>query len=428
MKFKILFPILLLLFSCAKEKALISPLLSYIPQNTSIIIRINDDAAFKSELKNNGFIKKLSKTEVYQNLWEKVKGLEHIESKSECMVAFVEEGKGNFELPYITKYTAHLLQLERVTEKTVETLTYEDRSITKYTVEGVIFFGTQMDDNLIVSSSQMVLENLIRNTGKLQPNPKLEKMLAVANTSQSANLIIDAKNCSPLLETILKTDQEINLSGLTDFVALDLNAGQEHLHLSGINIANDSIKSLVNIFKNSGTLNNRTPLFAPINADAILSYTFKEYDTFAKNQQRYLDKSVVMDTLFNTVEEIGYIYLNSNKAIVLNTLGSESISNFLDGIKLNSTQYQGNEIINLSETQFLKTYFNPLIQDFDANFYTILENAFVFANTVETLQMIISNYKSGTTFDKTPVYDTAMELLADESNVLFVANSAGVEQ
>src|SRR5690606_2002080 len=118
------------------------------------------------------FLKQISKTEVYQNLFEKIKGLEHIESKSECLLAFVEEGKGNFELLYITKYTPELVKLENVTEKTVETLTYEDRSIDKYTVEGALFFSIQIDDNLIISSSQMLLENLIRNTGKLKANPK----------------------------------------------------------------------------------------------------------------------------------------------------------------------------------------------------------------------------------------------------------------
>src|SRR5690606_18408710 len=131
---------------------------------------------------------------------------------------------------------------------------------------------------------------------------------------------------------------------------------------------------------------NRTPDLAPENSDAILSYTFDSFNTFATNQAKYLDHQEAIDTTFNAVEEIGSVYLDQGKAIILHTIGSEHILNFLDGLKKSSEEFQGNEIVALSKTDFLNHYFNPLISDYSANYYTVLENAFVFATSTETLK------------------------------------------
>ncbi len=426
MNSKILFLFLSVLFSCTHEKNAISPLLNYIPKNASVIIRINDDSSFKSELKNNDFIHQISKSGVYRDIFEKTKSLEHLQPKSESILAFLELGKESFELFYATSYNPDLFQLEGVQEKSVETLGYESGSIDKYIIDGLQFFSIQMDDKIIICTSQIPLENLIRNRGGSQPDPKLEKLLKAANRGKSANIIIHNKNSNPLLGSLLKTGRKMEVSGLTDFIGLDLDAGQSHLKLSGATMANDSIKNFVSLFRDTDPLNNRTALIAPINADAVLSYTFKEYGIFAKNQQRYLDRSIIMDTLFNSVEEIGHIYMNNSKAIVLNTYSSQHLLGFLNGLAKNSIDYQGNEIIELSELLFLDNYFNPLIKNFESKYYTILENAFVFSNDTETLQTIITNFKNGATFDKTTVFKTAMELLADESNALFISNADGI--
>ncbi len=428
MKCKILSLLLLLILGCSQEKSTVSPLLNYIPKNATIVIRINDDAAFKSELKNNDFLSKLEKGGVYEKIFQKIKALQYIQPKSESLLSFVELGKESFELVYITEMVPELFQLNAVTEKSVETFTYENRSIDKYDLEDILLYTTVIDQKIIVSSSQLLLENIIRNKDVLTADPQLNQLFQIGNTGKSSNIVINAKNGNSLLSSILKTGTTKKISGLTDYISLDLDMGQNHLNLSGISMTSDSIKSYINLFKGTSPVNNRTPLFAPINANAILSYTYQETDIFLKNQQRYLDKAVVMDTFFNSVDEIGEIYMGNQKAIVLNAYNSEQLADFLDGLEKNAVDYQGNLIVELTQADFLNLYFNPLVQKFEANYYTIIENAFIFSQEKETLQTIITNFKSGATFEKSAVYTTAMDLLADESTMLYIANASGVEQ
>lgn len=428
MKLKICFVLLYLCVSCAKEKTTPAPLLNYVPTNAAVIIRINDDAAFKSELKNNNFLSKIEKGAVYQRIFKKLNALQYIQPKSESFLSIVELGKETFELLFITAMDEELFQLDAVKEKSVETFTYENRTIDKYIIEGNILYSTLLDQKIIISSSQLLLENLIRSKESLKSNPKLVKLLQIANSGKSANIIINANNSNSIISSILKTGNGKKISSFTDFISLDLDMGQNHLSLSGINLANDSIKSYINIFRNTSPVNNRTQLFAPINANAILSYTYKESDLFEKNRQRYLDKSMSVDSLFSGVDEIGLIYMGSQKAVFLNAYNSQQIAAFLDGLEKSTLDYQGNVLVELTQTNFLNSYFNPLIQKFESNYYTIIENAFIFSEDKETLQNIITNFKSGTTFDKSAAYTATMDLLADESTMLFISNSNGIEQ
>src|SRR5690606_28750436 len=107
----------------------------------------------------------------------------------------------------------------------------------------------------------------------------------------------------------------------------------------------------------------------------------------------YLDRVKPVDTLFNTIEEVGIVYLNNSKAVLLGSFGTESLYNFLDSRKIASQTYQGSEIMELQDKNFLTEGFSPLVRNFKANFCTIMENSFLFAEEKETLQTIISNYK-----------------------------------
>jgi hypothetical protein len=255
----------------------------------------------------------------------------------------------------------------------------------------------------------------------------LNKLYQIANSQSSANFFINLNQSNPLLNHVLGESQKIDISKFTDWVSLDFNTNKDHLKLNGISMANDSIINYSNLFKNTHALIPKTPNLAPMASDAIMAFTFDNYENFAQNQKKYLDRSIVIDTTFRAVEEIGFVYLNKEKAVILHTYGSENILNYLDKLQKSSEEYQGNEIVGLSKSDFLNDYFNPLIQDFESNYYTIIENAFVFSPNTETLKTFIGNFKNVSTFEKTSVYKTAKEQLADESSMLFVSNSDGVE-
>ena len=100
-------------------------------------------------------------------------------------------------------------------------------------------------------------------------------------------------------------------------LSLDFTANSDAVQLNGIAMASDSTNNFINLFKGTSPLANRVTEFAPLNSQAMLSFTFDDYQTFAQNQNTYLDRVKKMDSLFNTIEEVGIIYLNNQKAVLL---------------------------------------------------------------------------------------------------------------
>ncbi|WP_273567968.1 hypothetical protein [Maribacter halichondriae] len=134
------------------------------------------------------------------------------------------------------------------------------------------------------------------------------------------------------------------------------------------------------------------------------------------------------DSIFNTVEEIGIVRVNGKKAVFIKTYGSEGLLDFLALHQKSTSNYQGNSVRELGNTNFLNANFDPLVQNFVANYSTVLENVFVFTENKETVQTIISNYKNGNTFGKNPVYGFASKNVGSSASILWISNANHVEQ
>lgn len=427
MKFKLAIISLLIVLGCTKNKTTNLPLLYYVPQNSTVIIKINDKMAFSNELENSHFLNSFSPSKTYVSVRDKIKALQYLNTDTESILAFVEMEKGDLEMVYIMEKGEDQIRTEDVSDRKIEYISHREKGFDQYTLDGNTFFMAVLNDKMIISSSRKLMEEQIGKEKGLPIDPFLNKLYQIANPGNSANIFIDCNKGRSILDPILTNGSQVSIIKFADWISLDLDTKKDHLRLNGISAARDSVPKFINLFSNTHALINRTPDLAPESSNAILSYTFDNYWAFAGNQAEYLDRSVAIDSTFSAVEEIGSVFIGGEKAIILHTHGSENILEYLDGSKKSSEEFQGNEIVALSRTDFLNHYFAPLISDYTANYYTVLENAFVFAGSVEILKMFIRNYKNGNTFQKTSTYKTAKERLADESTILFVSDSGGME-
>jgi len=427
MKTRILFLFLSLLLSCTPKTVKLDSILDYLPRNASVIIKINNLSNFKSELKNSEFFSKTNKTTLFNTIAKKVDGLNFVNSNTTCVLGLYELGKENFEFFFVFDNKPDFFDINKVDDKTIETLTYEDHELKKYTLKGNTLFTFSIDDKIIASSSQMLLENFIRIGKNKEVSGKLKKLFDTTDGTKSASFLINLKNSENLLSANLKKSAAINIDSFTDWISVDFSTNPNKTLFSGITIANDSTNNFINLFKGTVPVTESITSICPINTDAVIAFSFNDYQTFAANQKKYLDKTQQIDTLFNTIEEIGIIHLNKEKAVVLNSYGAASLIESINKFSIGSSSYQATEIISLNNKKFISSTFDPLIKNFESNFYTILGDIFVFASKKETLQSIIANFKSGTTFNKTEVYTAAKSALANESSLLFISTQKGIQ-
>lgn len=425
MRSKVLFCLLpIFIASCTKEVKTKDSLLEHLPPNPSLVLKITNLTNFKSELKNNSFLKTVENLPNTKEVLKKVKGLDYLATDKTCVLALYEVGKGNFDYILAAKNDSGLFNVDSISNKTVETLTYQQTNFTKYTIDGLEIYSIQKNNDLLMSSSMLLMENIIRVSDNSPVDPTLEKLYNASSLDKSATFFINPVGNASLLS--LKEEKD-DTPPFSSWISLDFTANSDEVNLNGVAMAPDSTKNFINLFKGTSPLTNKTPLYAPLSAQAILSYTFDDYQVFAKNQNTYLDRVKKSDSLFNTVEEVGLIYLNNEKVVLLKSYGTESLYDYLDSRKMASQNYQGSEILELQDQKLVEEGFTPLVKNFESNFCTLLENSFLFSENKEALQTVISSHKSSSSFDNDQGFQTAKASLASESSMLFVSKSSGID-
>lgn len=425
MKIKLLFFFLAITFlSCKEEVKTSETRLDYLPPNPALVIKISNLTNFKSELKNNTFLTQIKGLPQFKGLMEKFQDLDPVSTEDPSILALYEVGKGSYDFIFISTNATDVFTVDSIANKTIETMNYQGTDFTKYTLDQKEVYAITNNKEIILTSSQLLMENMARTKRNNPVDPILKRLFETTSPNKSASFFMNMAENSSLLTQ--KDDGVSSKNPFSEWVSLDFTANSDAVSFNGIAMASDSTNNFVNLFKDTSPLTNKTQEFAPLNAQAILSYTFDDYQTFAKNQNSYLDRVKKVDSLFNTIEEVGTIYLNNKKAVLLKSYGTEGLFEYLENNRTGSQTYQGSEIMEIGDKNFITDAFTPLVKDFESNYCTVMENSFIFSDDKETLQTIISNYKSSSAFNSTAVFNTAKAPLANESSALLIANGDGI--
>lgn len=428
MKFNFLVVVLLLaLASCYQPPKNASSLFQYIPRDAAVIVKINNLSQLRSELKNSAVLNSFADTETYSAIAKKVDFLHFIRTEKQGLLAFSNVPGDSTAFLFATHNSEDNLDLESLDENTATPITYGSLRFTRYELNGAVYYSAIEDNTLLVSSAQELLATVINARSSREMDPALEALYKSANKESAASVFMNTKKSGPINRSILKNGSLGQITHFADWISVDFNSGQDYIGLNGMALARDTTRNFINLFKGSRPIISSTPGIAPATADAILSFSLNDWPNFSRNQEYYLHRSMVRDSLFNTIEELGQIFLDGERAIVLHTYGAENISQFLLGMKKEALDYQGNEIIELNDTTFLTTYFNPLVGKFNSKYYTVIENTLVFASQSETIRTIMLYQNRGETFEKSQGFTSIKGALADASNILFVSNATGME-
>src|SRR5690606_37385015 len=123
-------------------------------------------------------------------------------------------------------------------------------------------------------------------------------------------------------------------------------------------------------------------------------FTFNDFDNLNTNlgTSTETDSVARLTALFDNIMEVGMIYEANNRAVVLNSLDIIATKEVLLG-ELNTLEtFRETEIFNFSQPDLFRKTFAPLITFDNATKYCVLDNFFVFADDLELLRSIITNY------------------------------------
>jgi hypothetical protein len=400
--------------------------LDYLPAKGFALLKINNLSALHSDLKNNHFLNACKNISLYKNVADKVAPLAYLETNEGALLGFYSTAHDSVSFLLAAAYTPHLFDPGKAANFSQESLNYPDITLQRYVIDGKTFYGAKAGKHWLLSDSDSLIRIAYNAPGDFSEEEEFKTLYATSDRKRNATFFINMKDAAHLCKNVLRPDAIEKLGAFSEWLALDLGTQQDYFGLNGIALPSSSVGNFVILFRHIRPLPLQSPAFAPENAKAITAYAINGYQKFAANRIHYTADSIMRDSLFDAVEELGLITDNFGTCVVLNTLGAENISTHLARQRTGSFTYQDREIYTLNNTDLLSDYFSPLVDNFNAGYYTLLENAVVFADNEASLSGLIDHYSLEKTFNKTAQYNASLEYLADESNSLILTGDEGI--
>lgn len=412
--------LLTIVFSCSKSNKQHSNLLDFVPKNTSLIIKTSNLENLNSSINNSDFLQKISKTTTYKSLEEKLELVSHLNLSNDILICFSEDTNDSLQYSFATKFTKNLFVTDSLPNYIEEVLSYKNKSIIKSTINKETFYSTIIDSVFFASSSKTIVNDAFNGFNN---NVELEKIYNTSGNDKTFSIVINPK--TNLISSFFIEDS-LSLKTFTEYIAIDVELNQNDTYFNGITKATDSTESLINIFKNTTPQVNQIQNITPSNSDGFMSFTFDNFEVLKTSLIKFNKKDSIPNNtnLFDDVIEVGVIYEDKKRAIVLNSMDVIATNDALLSEQTIADTYREIDIYNFSKPILFAKTFTPLINDNNANLYCVLDNFFVFADDIDMLQNIIANYQNKTTISNKAYFKDIKEKLSDASSLLQVTNAS----
>ena len=387
----------------SKKEAIID----FVPQNAQIVLKIANFDALKSDSENNSLFSKFKNTDPYLFLSEKAEILKHLNPSGESLLCINKLNDSLTAYTFISKQTPELLVTDSLQNKIIETLNYQNKTIQRLTLKNQVAFTTTVDSVFIVTSSQQLLQNIL--DGKTETNSTFKKIYNIKNSAE--------------LNFILKADRirqnDSSTLNFASYLALDLEVLPHAINATGVALARDTIPQLLNVFEGLIPQQNDLAQIIPTDALGAISLTYNDPELFQTNIQSYLERdfsNLEVNTLLGAVSEVGKIELQEGTVLVLRSIDPLITSEDLAKYSSQGSSFREVEIDLIDEENFTFEL-PPIIQNLKSKYVFQLENFFVFTETEQAAQHIITSFKNNDCLNNSAYYKDASSQLSNASSL-----------
>ena len=198
--------------------------------------------------------------------------------------------------------------------------------------------------------------------------------------------------------------------------------------MDGVSFINDSIPDELSLVKGLNPKRITSTAFIPQNFDAFLALAVNDYKTLEDNFKQYSRyKNIALPEinfdLLSAIDEIAWLELQKNKALLFRLTNDESINPLLFSQTVSSGSYRGQEIFNQKLPQDLLALVETYGMSTNPIWGVQLESFLIFAEDETFLKQIIGTYLDGKTLDYDINFKNLNDDLADNSTFLWLGKT-----
>lgn len=390
------------------------PLLAYLSNQDDFVIRTDHLNQLKANLSNNSQFLNFINHGAFKNAQQRIELLQKIDVNTKALISIREIGKEDIDFLIITELNqSTLAQSDQISSKTYQEVLIEKRVYPSKEKEQVLF-SVILEETLLISSSQLLIENTIRNNSQQIVPESLNELFKVTEDN-SLYFKLDAGSF------LLKNNfYPSYTNSFGKWGALRIDLANKKMAFHGFNSRNDSLPYFLNLFRAGKPVVLKSPHYIPEVASNIKMYAIEDVEQFNSTQNKIKNKDLVLDTIFNTVEEIATFKLKENTLALIHftTLEPTYLSKLAEN-NTPETEYRDYPIYRLNNALLVETSFSSLWDKLGTNYVVPIAQSLLFSKDITDLKTVIGNLNTGTTLENSPAFTSTKASLAEASTVLF---------
>ncbi|PZD76511.1 hypothetical protein [Mesonia sp. K7] len=415
---------LVFIFACEEEKKQNTAILSYIPPKTALILKTDNLTKFSEQVNQNSLIASNREFPLVEFFSDEFTNQDFVKISDESLLFMNLIGEKDIALSLISKKIPEIKNLDSIQNKMVESYTYEDIKIEKYSLENTSFHYANLEDLTVISTSNLIVENVIRL--HQEPIPVDQGLEKIYNSSTGKSTLIFNNNLAVDVLKIHKNNNS-NLLHHTDWSALDIEVTKDKISLDGVTQTLSTKPKIIDIFSDIRPQESKIAHLVPLNATGFYSFTYNDLARLKENIKKYRQQKTIetqTNEILETINEVGIIYSAQTPILALRSIESSLTENTLLSQQNLAKNFRDINIYDFENGNAFAEFLHPLVKQKSFAFYAQLDNFFVFAKDLNAIENIIANYQNRTTLINQPYYQSTLSNLSDQSSILMMALSA----
>ena len=420
MKFKLFLLSSLLVYSCNNSDDEFISLYSLLPEDSSVVVNINDLDDTKEILYNNELLPSvLSST---QEISAQLNLLSKKKSDKKGILSLSNFGKDEIAFTYIRKSNSS----DSIQEDDILKNTYQKSEIYLEETDGNDVHKVIIDEYIVSSNKDIILENIIRDfySKKSNINSEFKKILKTTDSIEPFNIYTKSFNLNTFKNDLGK--MSFFPESKTSWVGYDFNYSLENIYLTGITRISDSINGKISILKNLGSSRTKTDKIIPNSFSTFLTFVINDSERFIFNFKDYLKfndlstQNLNLNSL-NIVDEISFVE-DQEKFVILNLLNKEQVNSYFR-LENFDNNYNIKKIFLNEDVNIL---FKNIDNEISGEYAVLLGNLLVITKSLSQIKKIINSQNINDNLGSNEKYLRFKEQKSDKYSFLWIGNNDSI--
>ena len=420
MKFKLFLLASLLVYSCNNSDNEFISLYSFLPEDSSVIVNINNLNNTKEILDNNKLLPSvLSST---HEISAQLDLLSKKKSDKNGILSLSSFGKDEIAFTYIRKSNS----FDSIQEDDILKNTYLKSEIFLEETDGNQVHKVIIDEYIISSNKDIILENIIRDfySKKSNLDPEFNKILNTTDFAEPFNNYTKSYNLNSIKKDLSK--MSFFPKSNTSWVAYDFKYSLENLYLTGITRISDSINGKISILKNLGSSKTKTDKVIPNSFSTFLTFVINDSERFIFNFKDYLKfndlstENLNFNSL-NIVDEISFVE-DQEKFVILSLINKEQIDSYFR-LEYFDDNYNIKKI-DLSED--VNILFRNVDSEISGEYAVLLGDLIVITKSLSQIKKIINSQNINDNLGSNEKYLSFKEQKSDSYSFFWIGNNNSI--